>query len=259
MIINKNKNYCPAPFKQFCINSLGHISPCCMINDTGFGKLNKDLNISLKELMISSDWKNFIKSHKEEKMPHICEKACGMSYPVEYHHQWKRYENLPIKDNIIKTADISFGNICNLTCTMCGPTWSSEWLKFAEQKDRFAWNFNHSQCVELAKLLKNCESIVIKGGEPFLNKNFPVFLKKLNKLYTDKNLHFNVITNGTICNKEALEIINNFPNPSINISIESTNNSVYKWIRGGTYNLITIFNNIKYIKKNYKNILLRAN
>lgn len=259
MIINKGKNFCPAPFKQFCVNSIGQISPCCMINETGFGKINKNLNLSLKQLLSQKDWQDFISSHNEEKMPDICEKACGMSYPVEYHHQWKRYKGFTTKDNIIKTADISFGNICNLTCTMCGPTWSNEWLKFADQKDRFAWNFNFSQCIELADILKNCESIVIKGGEPFLNTNFVIFLKKLNEIYTDNNLSFNVLTNGTICNKEALEIINNFPNPSINLSIESTNSNLYKWIRGGPYDLNTIFYNINYIKNNYKNILLRAN
>jgi MoaA/NifB/PqqE/SkfB family radical SAM enzyme len=230
-----------------------------MINETGFGKLNKDLNLSLQQLLRQEDWQNFISSHLKEKMPDICEKACGMSYPVEYHHQWKRYKGFTTKDNIIKTADISFGNICNLTCTMCGPTWSNEWLKFVNQKDRFAWNFNFSQCIELANILKNCESIVIKGGEPFLNKNFVIFLKQLNEIYTDSKLNFNVLTNGTVCNQDALEIINNFPYPNINISIESTENDLYKWVRGGIYSLDTIFSNISYIKKNYKNILLRAN
>jgi MoaA/NifB/PqqE/SkfB family radical SAM enzyme len=67
------------------------------------------------------------------------------------------------------------------------------------------------------------------------------------------------LTNGTVCNQDALEIINNFPYPNINISIESTENDLYKWVRGGIYSLDTIFSNISYIKKNYKNILLRAN
>ena len=75
MIKHKKENYCPAPFRQVCINPLGELSPCCMVNTEGFGKINEDLANSLEDLQNSSKWQDFIQQHKDNKMPSICEEA----------------------------------------------------------------------------------------------------------------------------------------------------------------------------------------
>lgn len=277
MTLNRIKNFCPAPFRQICINSLGEVSACCMINTEGFGKIDEKLGNSLNDIYNGEKWQKFYHEHRNEIMPELCEMSCfwKSGERTEYHHQWDVANNAEweLKKKEIKKADIAFSNICNLSCTMCGSIWSSEWLKYeshfnllpneykqgSSPPNMRPWNFSRSQCTDLAKQLKNADNISVKGGEPFLNERFTFFLKELSKYACPEETHVNVITNGTIINKEALKLLNNFWSPAINISIESTNNELYRFIRGGTYIFDDIKQTIQYVKENCPNIAIRSN
>lgn len=265
-IQNKEKNYCPAPFRQLCINPHGELSPCCMVNDPGdgFGKLTENVGGSLKDLKKGKEWRAFFKSHKQEKMPKLCEDACGIHYPSEYHNQWNwaDSENWQDKNVEIKRADIAFSNLCNLSCTMCSATFSSEWIKITSKKygdiPFKPWNFSETQVKELANEVSSCNIVNIKGGEPFFNPRLKIFLKEL----ADKNLnvHLPILTNGTVIDDEALEQFSRFTaKPTYVVSLESTNNDLYQYIRGGKFTYDDVCKNIDYVKNNYPNLLLKVN
>ena len=265
-IQNKEKNYCPAPFRQLCINPHGELSPCCMVNDPGdgFGKLTENVGSSLKDLKKGKEWRAFFKSHKKEKMPILCEDACGIHYPSEYHNQWQwaDSENWQDKNIEIKRADIAFSNLCNLSCTMCSASFSSEWIKISSKKygdiPFKPWNFSETQVKELANEVSSCNVVNIKGGEPFFNPRLKIFLKEL----ADKNLnvHLPILTNGTVIDDEALEQFSRFTaKPTYVVSLESTNNDLYQYIRGGKFTYDDVCKNIDYVKNNYPNLLLKVN
>lgn len=265
-IKNKVKNFCPAPFRQVCINPHGELSPCCMINEkgTGYGKVTEEVNSSINDIQFSEGWQNFLQEHINEQMPDVCEKSCGRHYPSEYHNQWSwaEQENWIDKEFDIKRADIAFSNLCNLTCTMCSSDFSSEWIKLNKKiktdEPRLPWNFSESQVVELAHQLKNCSLVNIKGGEPFFNPRLKIFLKELADL--NLNVHLPILTNGTIVDDEALTQFSRFTaRPTFCVSLESTNNDLYQLIRGGKYRYDDVKNNIMYVKEHYPNLTLKTN
>lgn len=265
MITNKQKNYCPAPFRQVCINPIGELSPCCMINTEGFGKITDELKQSLDDIQQTPKWQEFLQAHKDEKMPEICEKSCGRHFPSEYHHHWTwaNLESWEDKTADIKRADIAFSNLCNLTCTMCSSTFSSEWIKLNKKiglpdiKDE-PWNFSLDQVKELANKLSTCDLINIKGGEPFFNPRFKVFLKELADRNT--NIHLPILTNGTIIDDEALTQLSRFTSkPTFCVSLESTNDKLYQLIRGGKYTFTDIKNNIAYVKNKFPKLTIKTN
>ena len=262
----KTHNFCPAPFRQLCINPHGELSPCCMVNDPGdgFGKLTEDIGGSLQELKKQKDWKKFLKKHIKNEMPTLCEDACGIHYPSEYHNQWQwaESEGWKHKTHNVKRADIAFSNLCNLSCTMCSASFSSEWIKISSKlygKIPFSpWNFSETQVIELANEVSSCDIVNIKGGEPFFNPRLKIFLKEL----ADKNLnvHLPILTNGTVIDDEALEQFSRFNvKPTYVVSLETTDNNLYKFIRGGKYSFDDVSKNVNYVKTNYPKLLIKAN
>jgi MoaA/NifB/PqqE/SkfB family radical SAM enzyme len=265
-IKNKSKNFCPAPFRQIAINNLGQISACCMINEEGFGFFNENLNSSIDEIYSSEPWQGFLKSHLDENMPPICESSCGNQYPVEYHHQWTyvNREGWQEKTMDVKRADIAFSNLCNLSCTMCGPHWSSEWQKIIRSQGiplfdgLTSWNFSEKQIKELAQLLSNCQLINIKGGEPFFNPRFKIFLKYLYELNPDVSLP--ILSNGTIVEDECFEILRKFKRVQYTISLESTQDNLYRLIRGGIkFSYSQIRDNVNYIRSHFPELTIKSN
>lgn len=264
MIEHKIKNYCPAPFRQVCINSLGELSPCCMVNLEGFGKITEDLNDSINDIQSAPAWQEFLEAHKKETMPEICEKSCGLHYPSEYHNHWEwaKQEGWKEKTFDIKRADIAFSNLCNLTCTMCTSTFSSEWIKLQNKRGHdttdVPWNFSVDQVKELAHQVSTCNLINIKGGEPFFNPRFKIFLKELADKNTD--IHLPILTNATVIDDEALTQLSRFTRkPTFCVSLESTDNDLYQFIRGGKYTFDDIKKNIQYVSKNFPKLILKTN
>lgn len=261
-ITNLTKNFCPAPFRQISINPSGQLSPCCLINETGFGQVTEDsVNTSLTDLLNGKEWQEFLQAHKDEQMPEICKKYCSMSgATAEYHNQWNwaMRDNWVEKEYKIVRADISFSNICNLTCTMCNEVFSSEWGKLKPELNTQTWNFSSNQAKELALLVKDCNVINIKGGEPLMNQRFLTFLQELSKLTTRP--HIPVLSNGTTINDEILNELSKFNNPTIAFSLESTNDKLYSFIRGGDFSYSKdVVPNLKYIKEKFPNIRMKTN
>jgi MoaA/NifB/PqqE/SkfB family radical SAM enzyme len=231
-----------------------------MVMEQGFGKIDENLKESLTSLLNSSTWQEFLQAHKEDRMPEICHHYCSMQYPAEYHRQWKWAQNEGWKDkeHKITRADISFSNICNLTCTMCNDNFSTEWIKERREETKYkAWNFSESQIKELASLLSTCDMINIKGGEPLMNPRFGSFLKFLGDM--NENIHIPVLSNGTVINNDILAQLSRFRNPTISFSLESTDDRLYRFIRGGEYTYTgTIIKNLNHIKKHYPKIKVKA-
>jgi MoaA/NifB/PqqE/SkfB family radical SAM enzyme len=261
-ITNLHKNFCPAPFRQLSIGPKGELTPCCLINNEGFGKVNGDsVDVSLDEILNGKEWQDFLNAHRNEQMPEICIKHCSWSgATAEYHNQWQWAigENWIEKEVKIERADISFSNICNLTCTMCNETFSSEWMKEKPELDVKSWNFSEKQSKELATLVKDCKVINIKGGEPLMNQRFLSFLKELSTISVTP--HLPVLSNGTVMNDEILEELSKFSQPTIAFSLESTDDRLYSFIRGGKFSYSdTILKNLKHIKQNFPKIKVKVN
>lgn len=73
-----------------------------------------------------------------------------------------------------------------------------------------------------------CQSIALTGGEPFLRKEWPLFLQKINSL--DMQAIF--MTNAMLINDDVLDILKLYPNTAIGISLDGPDKETHDYIRG---------------------------
>ena len=73
-----------------------------------------------------------------------------------------------------------------------------------------------------------CQSIALTGGEPFLRKEWPLFLQKINSL--DMQAIF--MTNAMLINDDVLDILKLYPNTAIGISLDGPDKETHDYVRG---------------------------
>ena len=150
-----------------------------------------------------------------------------------------------------KALEIAFQNKCNLACSYCSPTFSTEWIKditsngmyeniTTDMKMHYSRGLDNNEPVDFnlfwtwfESVASELESIRITGGEPLLHEEtFQTFnlMKTINP-----NVEFVIHTN--LCQKTKVidrfvENISNFEKFRINISNESAG-EIAEFIRDG--------------------------
>ena len=124
---------------------------------------------------------------------------------------------------------VDLGNECNLACKMCEPKASSKISSLYQKWNLIPASANRNWTldpVSWQNFLASIESVPdlnrlhFMGGEPLLNKQFPVLLDHLiNCGRTDISISF--VTNGTILNLELIDRLRQFRTCNIEVSIES--------------------------------------
>jgi MoaA/NifB/PqqE/SkfB family radical SAM enzyme len=192
-----------------------------------------------------SDYNNYVRqSFLENKRIKECatcwnqEKQGLASHRTKgnYHHKaifQNRYErNLKLigKDALPfpEDVEIHITNLCNLKCQMCTGRYSSRLLvennalgyEKLNQKD---YDLNDENYEKIKNLVKHDIKLLnLIGGEPLFNKKIINLLSTLvtNNKASEMSLH--ITTNGTICNNKILNLLKNFKNVRLMLSIEGT-------------------------------------
>lgn len=247
--------FCISPFTRLAIEGSGDMRICCATHH------------SLSLAPVSQVWKstemNLIRrSFQEGKLPDSCsvcherERVGLESYRQVTNNMWKsslgmteaqwyQFKNHCYKEPTLRELDLSFSNICNLTCVMCSSRYSSSWVKYEEKipkgfsRDGEEYNTKHridSQLVdELLEIVGGLERIFIKGGEPLLDPTCHKFLEKLSK--TKFNGELWIVTNGTQVNKALLKTLDSLKSVNFSMSVDGTG-LINEWIRGSSFSLI---------------------
>lgn len=139
------------------------------------------------------------------------------------------------------TLDLRLGNTCNLQCVMCRPIDSSKWVKHAiilkeELKTDVKWDWKHKvdsystnnfEWYKDPEFLKDfyesapdLRHIIFGGGEPLYIKEHKEILKKLVDIGCSKNIELRYHTNGTIYDKEVIELWTKFKYVDVMISLD---------------------------------------
>ena len=132
----KGNNFCTQPYRTVCIGTTGGVSPCCALSHKSFGLVTEDSANSINEVYDSKYWKRFFKNNAAGNFDDDCLFRCDrqgittfkQSWQIAENENWKHRNKTPV------SADIAFGNLCNLSCTMCSSVFSSEWIKI-DKKD----------------------------------------------------------------------------------------------------------------------------
>ena len=244
--------YCRLPFEGYCIDAEGFGLPCCAFQ-------KKDTHELPMHNTVQTD-SQFFRDIKTKilrgQIPNGCitcfnrEKHGILSHRQKYieRRNKKNYKN----DSALKHLDISFSNTCNLACAMCSNRYSSKWniinKKFPELTEitRSApfesFTLSYAQIDDILEKSIDLQSLVIKGGEPLLDKKSCYFLENLSKINPD--LDVMIVSNVTAVD---ISILKPFTNLKIIASIDGLED-VYRWIRG--FDFTTIDNNIDTLLSN---------
>jgi MoaA/NifB/PqqE/SkfB family radical SAM enzyme len=150
----------------------------------------------------------------------------------------------------IRHLDLSFSNICNLSCVTCSGSYSTGW--FHHQRQAVAEGLNYQgplEGMELRKLpqerideilkdhLSSLQTIVIKGGEPLADPQCVEFLAKVAASeHRRADLSLFIQTNGTLMKPETAEILGRL-NASVGFSMDGVGD-VFRWTRGGDFEAV---------------------
>jgi sulfatase maturation enzyme AslB (radical SAM superfamily) len=154
----------------------------------------------------------------------------------------------PAKPQLV---DLKPGNTCNLACRTCWPEVSSKWYRDYWETEAHQWEPDYKKYLDswkrirtsydqdnlqlwsdLQSWLTNVEYYDIYGAEPMLLDNVFVILKQSvdSGRAAQQSLHIN--TNGTVWNQEYIDILKQFKNVVIDVSIDGIGDH-YDYIRYG--------------------------
>lgn len=169
-------------------------------------------------------------------------KMYGKEKAIQYVHQQEK--------PTIRHLEISFSNVCNLTCVMCTSEFSTSWARPDAKAEEAGLEFRNftkpfrkvAQVSKtlLAEVLAHVEDfdlIIVKGGEPSREPLCLDFLEAVGvKTKGSEKLNVFLQSNGTRPPKEWLPRLQHL-NLEIGFSIDGLG-TYFDWIRGGSYSKV---------------------
>lgn len=176
----------------------------------------------------------------------------------------------------IRHVELRFSDSCNLNCLHCSEVFSSRWKKILKnlnydegdnfhnitqllgtehrkKDEKYSINVKIEDIekivYDLCKNFKNIERIDFSGGEPLFQKQFWIFLEKIQRHQNIDNIQFSFHTNLN-CDYDVdllNDLLKNFGGCTIIISVDGGKNS-YEFFRNGS-NWNKLVDNICKLKK----------
>jgi len=226
-------NACKAPFTGFVIGPRGEINYCCNGISKDYTIATLDEVENLQEFFRTSEKLNYVREQSlEGNYSEI--NPCSTCYLNEKSGRLSfKYIINEIFPNDIKSTHIRFleyttSNLCNATCATCNSQYSSSWGKYEENPHPVV-KLSKENIEKIIKILPGLDWMMIKGGEPFVDKNNFYILNKLFDI--NKSCQVSFVTNMSILEDKHIEILKRNPKKvKINVSVDGTG-KIYEWIR----------------------------
>jgi hypothetical protein len=260
----RKAHLCAFPFNGMTITARGEITLCCATPDSPIRQL-KDVP-DLTEFYNGVEMDYFRTEMEEGRIGSL--KACSDCYTrhskghrtqmtianetwryllaKNFDADWKlRKEGRPAP---VRFLEYTCSNICNQTCATCSSFFSSKWRDIEQQfsdeeKKQFNRHVNDIQSLtdediqKIIKILPSLNLLVIKGGEPWADKNNIAILNQA--LDVNPQCAFMIISNMQAISASTFKMLekvrtNSVADFRVCASIDGTGR-VYDWIRGGTF------------------------
>jgi sulfatase maturation enzyme AslB (radical SAM superfamily) len=194
---------------------------------------------------------------EEKELPDVCvsckikerHKQYALKYGFDDLYKRLGSPSLDIQTGTAWEVPISFdlrmNNLCNLSCRMCGPEASSQIVKEAKKHPEL-WpgevpmrEFNAQEIIDNAA---NIADLKLLGGETTVQPEAKAMLKKLIEV-GNTNLKLHITTNGTNMNAEFYDMLKQFKDVIMVVSIDSWGKH-HEYIRGPATHFPTIWKNL---------------
>ena len=232
-----NQNFCYAPWTHIYTNPDGRLLPCCLYvdNNTEFPNLNDTpledaLNhprmIKLRqEFLEGKDPAGCFRCKTQSTIAHKTYRDKMNNFGKEANPELKPDGTLDLADFDPTFLDIRFGNLCNLKCRTCSPTFSSsiavEHNKISGANNQILFSLNNNTIDTIFSKLDSVKHIYLAGGEPLIEENNYVLLNKLIERNLKPSLLYNTnLTNIKFKNKNLTDLWQHFPDVEIIVSLD---------------------------------------
>ena len=246
------KPFCYSPFYNLTVDSIGKFRICCATKQE-LGSTSDQLPSHFnKSEEIKSLQKSMLAKSSKERDQYckncINREANGLSsHRLRYNQSVERLFNNNARQHLNDgptTLDISFSNICNLTCVMCSSQYSHKWLPIEINMNiqhQYTRGFKKHQLPkaavdDLINLAINTKRITIKGGEPLFDPQCLYFLEQIGKK-NYSGIVF-IVTNLTTLSPKIIDLLSCLKTVKVVVSIDGTG-SIYEWIRGSSFDKLT--------------------
>lgn len=269
-----NQNFCYAPWTHIYTNPDGRLLPCCLYvdNNTEFPNLNDTpledaLNhprmIKLRqEFLEGKDPAGCFRCKAQSKIAPNTYRVKMNNFGKEANHELKSDGTLALSDFNPTFLDIRFGNLCNLKCRTCSPTFSSsiavEHNKISGTNNQILFSLNNNTIDTIFSKLDSVKHIYLAGGEPLIEENNYVLLNKLIERNLKPSLLYNTnLTNIKFKDKNLTDLWQHFPDVEMTVSLDGYG-SVNNYIRFGS-DYEHIIQNINTIKEQNPHVKFNIN
>ena len=227
------KPFCSAPYVGLVIDPNFNIQMCCTDGTRHLNTNLRDID-SLHEFFYNGEkYSNLRKDFESYNLlDYAACFACHRStkgFTTEIDNYNERFRPTTIPK--LRQLEVTTSNVCNQTCVMCTPYFSSSHVKL--HKIGKVMTMSDNDLNKVYKVLPDIEILRLKGGEPFADQNNAKILEELYRVNPDVPTIY-IISNGTNISKRFKNILTKFKNVQILFSVDGAN-KVYEWQRGSSY------------------------
>lgn len=247
-IPSPNSTFCHAPSRSLYFASNGRVTTCCFNKEYTYGNYKDQ---SIRDLLDSKNRSLLIKNLANNNLSTGCANCQSLldseSYKSIASHQ---YDMLPYKKDYPTMMEFELSNLCNFTCIMCSPIYSSKIDKIENPVEELNNIYDDKFLEDLKEYIPHLYKAKFFGGEPFLIDIY----YKIWELIIELNPKCQIIvqTNASIYNSRISSMLSK-GNFRLSLSIDSLNKTNYEFIRKGA-NFEAVMNNVeKYIEYSKKN------
>jgi MoaA/NifB/PqqE/SkfB family radical SAM enzyme len=256
--------YCPEIWNRAYINQLNDqfdYKPCCYYQSpreakkllTDFNSIYNDYN--------QSDFATTLRDKNKNSIP---DAGCNHCYNLDKInpdasgrvHALKSEQNRLLGNHVEVTThiDLNLGNLCNLSCAICGPYNSSNWVPVYEKgwsivPDELRYKKKNRQAIDDPALFLSLKTVQLQGGEIFMEPGYYHFFNNLGKYRTYDDLSVWIFTNGTtLPTPEFMDILNNMGKVRIFFSVDDIEHRFEYQRRGAAWDEVS--KNIDWFQEN---------
>lgn len=256
--------WCALPWQGAVLQPWGDTQVCCLVDSIRKSSIDEYINSSelaaLKQDMLDG---------KKPTQCNVCWKNEQQGLTSWRQRKNKQFSHLTSTDQKKDVAyhsldyiELYISNKCNSKCRMCKPKWSTAWIpeyrdptiksifNYSQEVEQQVVKYNHLSKDVLDDLVTRINDkethtyLSLRGGEPcYAEETFHV----LSKIKNPANVSIDLTTNGTIVNKNILQILSRFKGILLGLSIDASQ-GLNQYIRGNdTPNSILIENIKQYL------------
>ena len=284
--VNKTKKHtiqCPMPFLHYNIK-LDRKSTACWRCLENLGDYTEN---SLLDVWHGEKWQDFRRQHLCGEKPRGC-KSCwqmeekGLSstrtdvtqeFADEIAEMETWDEEKLLKPDFPSDIEIRFGNLCNLQCRHCSPTYSSQWMKqlkvnekYIIQAKEFIEDLSDKESISvlpnhttnnLKELAPGLKYIKITGGEPLMHPLHYEMLEAFSGYEHNITLEYNTNLHYLgLGNQSVFDYWHKFKKVICRVSVDA-DESAYEYMRANG-NLSILKDNWKKVETEFKERIING-